>query len=362
MAPLVRLEHVSKRFGPLTAVDDVSLEIAPGAFFALLGASGCGKTTLMRLIAGFETPDSGRIFIDGVDMAGVPPNRRPVNMMFQSYALFPHMNVAANIGYGLRRRGLPGAEIAKQVTQMLEFVQLQGLGERRPSQLSGGQQQRVALARALALRPKLLLLDEPMAALDRKLREETQLELIHLQAAQSAAFMLVTHDQGEALAMARTIAVMRAGKIVGQGTADDIYSRPASRYVAGFIGDINLIEGEIVEADGASLRLKNASGRTFYARPNAKNALRLGDYASLAIRPEFIRMSGEAAGATHNLMAGEVADVVFLGQSMVYRVRLADGAMVKVSAALGGVARRRYERGASVALWFAPEDAIVLEA
>ena len=356
--PLIRLEHVSKSFGPLRAVDDVSLDISAGAFFAMLGPSGCGKTTLMRLIAGFETPDTGRIWIDGQDMTQVPAHLRPVNMMFQSYALFPHMNVFDNVAYGLRRAGLPKAEIAARVAEMLHLVQLEALGTRRPQQLSGGQQQRVALARALARRPKLLLLDEPLAALDRKLREETQIELINLQARLGAAFLVVTHDQGEALAMAQTIAVMRAGRIVEQGPAGEVYARPGSRYVAGFVGDINLIDGVVTEAGGGNFRLRTPAGAEFLARSPA--TAQKGDQISFAIRPEFFRMSAEAGAAPHNQLTGEVADAVFLGQNMLYRVRLADGTLVKASAALGGVARRRYERGTKVTLWFAPEDAIVL--
>ena len=359
--PLIRIEDVSKRFGGVLAVDQVSLDIAAGAFFALLGPSGCGKTTLMRLIAGFETPDSGRIWIDGQDMTQVPPHLRPVNMMFQSYALFPHLNVFDNIAYGLRRAGLAAADIAQRVGDMLRLVQLDGLEARRPQQLSGGQQQRVALARALARRPKLLLLDEPMAALDRKLREATQLELTGLQARLGTAFLLVTHDQDEAMAMAGTLAVMRAGRIVQSGPATEIYASPNSRYVAGFVGDINLFEVQVEDVSQAVLRLRGADGTVFSVRGSGFSA-RIGDALGLAVRPEFLRLSGEGTGAVPatNVMQAEVMDAVFYGQHMLYRLRLADGAMVKASQALGGVARRRYERGARLTAWFAPEDAIVL--
>src|SRR5262249_51427120 len=240
--PIVRVEGITKRFGPVTAVDSVDLAIERGELFALLGGSGCGKTTLLRLLAGFETPDSGRVFIDGQDMTGVPPHRRPVNMMFQSYALFPHMSVADNVGYGLRREGLEKREPAPRVPGALELVRVSDLGARRPGQLSGGQRQRVALARALVKRPKLLLLDEPLAALDRKLREGTRFELVRLQEQLGLTFIVVTHDQEEAMSMASRLAVMNAGRIVQTGAPHELYEQPASRFVADFIGVANILE------------------------------------------------------------------------------------------------------------------------
>src|SRR5947199_7617329 len=242
---LLEISGVSKRFGAVTAVDRVSLSIERGEFFALLGPSGCGKTTLLRLIAGFETPNEGRIVIDGADITAVPPYARPVNMMFQSYALFPHLDVAGNIAFGLRQEGMDRRRRAARVEEMLALVQMTGLGRRRPHELSGGQKQRVALARALAKMPKLLLLDEPLAALDRKLREETRLELTGIQQRVGTTFLVVTHDQEEALGLASRIAVMNRGQLVQIGTPAEIYERPGSRFVADFVGEVNLLEGEL---------------------------------------------------------------------------------------------------------------------
>src|SRR5271169_2255690 len=242
---LLEIAGASKRFGATTAVDEVSLSVERGALYALLGPSGCGKTTLLRMVAGFETPDSGRIVVDGVDMTGLPPYERPVNMMFQSYALFPHMDVAANIAFGLRQERMERRRRAARVEEMLALVQMSDYARRRPHQLSGGQRQRVALARALAKMPKLLLLDEPMAALDRKLRAETRLELIGIQERVGTTFLVVTHDQEEALSMASRIAVMNRGRLVEIGTPAEIYERPVSRFVANFVGEVNLFEGEV---------------------------------------------------------------------------------------------------------------------
>ena len=351
-APLITFEHVTKRYGAVTAVDDVSLEIGAGEFFALLGPSGCGKTTLMRLIAGFETPDAGRILIDGRDMADMPPHARPVNMMFQSYALFPHMDVAGNIGFGLVQAGLPKAAIAGRVSELLRLVQLEGLGARRPDQLSGGQKQRVALARALARKPRLVLLDEPLAALDRKLREETQFELMRLQRELGTGFMLVTHDQDEAMVMAHRIAVMRAGRIEQIGAPRVIYEEPASRFVAGFIGEVNLFEGVIerVEDGLAFVRLNGLD-----ATVSAVCAGAVGESVTLAVRPERMLLE-----LMHDEgLAGAVLDSAYRGDTQVARVRLGNGALVRV-ARFG--AAHMPERGASVRLSFAPDAARVLPA
>jgi len=295
-APLVRFEGVSKRFGDLAAVDGVSLDIAEGEFFALLGPSGCGKTTLMRLLAGFETPDAGRILLNGEDIAGLPPHRRPSSMMFQSYALFPHLNVERNVAFGLVQQGWAKAAIGPRVEEMLNLVRLDGLNRRKPDQLSGGQRQRVALARALAPGPKILLLDEPLAALDRKLREETQLELKALQRTLGMTFMIVTHDQDEAMVVADRIAVMRVGGVAQLGPPREVYERPASRYVAEFLGEANLFP------DGAGWRL---------------------------VRPEKMTISAvKSAGA----LAGVVAEIAYFGDRTRYVVQ-ADGKKLLVSRA-----------------------------
>src|SRR5580692_11873195 len=245
-APLLRIEGLRKQFGGYTAVDQLSLDIYQSEFFALLGPSGCGKTTLLRLIAGFELPDAGRIAIDGSDVTDVPPYRRPVNMMFQSYALFPHLDVAGNVAFGLKQEGMERRRREARVAEMLALVQMSDYARRRPHELSGGQKQRVALARALARMPKLLLLDEPLAALDRKLREETRLELIGIQERVGTSFVFVTHDQEEALGMASRIAVMDKGKVRQIGRAAEIYERPATRFVADFVGAVNLFDGVLV--------------------------------------------------------------------------------------------------------------------
>jgi len=264
--PIVAFEDVTKRFGDFTAVDRLTLEIFAREFFALLGPSGCGKTTLLRLLAGFEQPDTGRVVLEGEDLAGVPPYRRSVNMMFQSYALFPHMTVAGNVAFGLKQDALPKAEIAARVDEMLGLVQLRPFAGRKPDQLSGGQRQRVALARSLAKHPKVLLLDEPLAALDRKLREETRFELKELQRRLETTFVIVTHDQDEAMTVADRIAVMNGGRLAQVGKPVDVYERPNSRWVAGFLGEVNLIEGHISEVypsfvtfESESLRRKSAS-------------------------------------------------------------------------------------------------------
>ncbi len=336
--PLIRYERVSRRFGDVLAVDGVDLDIHEREFFCLLGPSGCGKTTLMRMLAGFETPTSGRILLGDLDLAGLPPYRRPVNMMFQSYALFPHMSVEANVAFGLKQDGVARSEIADRVADVLRLVQLEGLGRRKPDQLSGGQRQRVALARALVKRPKVLLLDEPLGALDKKLREETQFELMDLQVELGMTFLVVTHDQDEAMTMADRIAMMDKGRIVQCGTPAEIYETPASRKVATFVGDVTLFEGVVegrvgglvaVAGEGAGPRVlvdEAASGRVVAASVGARVAV--------AVRPEKIMLSQDPPPpGTPNVIEGEVWDIGYLGDWTIYRVRLADGSIVRVSRA-----------------------------
>ncbi len=328
--PIVRIEGLSRRFGPIVAVDRVDLEIARGELFALLGGSGCGKTTLLRILAGFETPDEGRLFIDGQDMTDVPPYRRPVNMMFQSYALFPHMDVAANVGYGLRRDGIKGPEIAARVAEILTLVHLQDHAKRKPSQLSGGQRQRVALARALVKRPKLLLLDEPLAALDRKLREGTRFEMVRLQEQLGLTFIMVTHDQEEAMSMATRLAVMNAGRIAQIGTPHEVYEHPASRFVADFIGIANIL------------------------------ALPGGSW--LALRPEKIALSAERP-ALPQAVAGRIVDVAYEGDRSLYHVETdAHGTMTVSTTNTSRSAGEAFARGQPVWLGWVDEAGQRLEA
>ncbi len=351
MTSLLEVRNVRKRFGGVAAVEDLSLDIGEGEFFALLGPSGCGKTTLMRMIAGFEAPDAGRVTIGGVDMTGTPPHARPVNMMFQSYALFPHMSVEGNIAFGLRQARMPRPEIARRVAEMLRLVQLEGFGARRPDQLSGGQRQRVALARALARRPRLLLLDEPLAALDRKLREETRFELTRVQRDLGTSFMLVTHDQDEAMSMASRIAVMRAGRIEQTGAPRDIYDEPANRAVAMFVGEINLFE-TVVEGratlNGESVtRLSGAEAPPdlFHARGDA--SLAAGQKVALVVRPEAIELSREGE-APVNAMRGEIVDIVFRGEASLARLRLPGGFLLRALVSRERLARLSLARGETV--------------
>lgn len=350
--PAIVIERVSKAFGETRAVEDLSLSIPSGAFFALLGPSGCGKTTLMRLIAGFEAPQSGSIHIDGHDMAGVPPERRPVNMMFQSYALFPHMSVAGNIAYGLRRAGLSRAKVAEEVDAMLRLVQLQGLGARKPDQLSGGQRQRVALARALARKPRILLLDEPMAALDRKLREETQFALKDIQRELGTTFLVVTHDQEEAMGLADTIALMRAGRIEQVGSPANLYARPASKFVAGFIGETNVVEGVVQSIEGGRITVSIADGSLSL---HAARPVEAGRSVAIAIRPECLTLNDEVRSGS--VLTGHVHDVSFRGALSLVRVRLGSGRLLRIALA----ARSAPEAGAPVAIDVAPDDMWLLD-
>jgi putrescine transport system ATP-binding protein len=326
-SPYVRLDKVTKAFGDFVAVDEVSLDIRRGEFFALLGGSGSGKTTLLRLLAGFETPTSGRIFIDGVDVAGIPPYERPVNMMFQSYALFPHMSVEQNVAFGLRQDGVGRDAIRQRVAEMLDMVQLAGFGKRRPHQLSGGQRQRVALARCLVKRPKLLLLDEPLAALDRRLRERTQFELVNIQEKLGITFMVVTHDQEEAMTMSTRIAVMDRGRIAQVGTPTEIYEYPDSRFTARFIGQVNLFEGRVAESQPDHLLIhSDEAGCDLYINHGA--AMPVGTAVCVAVRPEKIAVDKvpPPAGVTRNATRGRVREIAYLGDVSIYLVELSDDA------------------------------------
>jgi putrescine transport system ATP-binding protein len=327
--PFIEFRHVTKRFGEFTAVDDLSLVIYEREFFALLGPSGCGKTTLMRMVAGFDEPTAGEVLLDGQNLAGIPPYRRPSNMMFQSYALFPHMTVEGNIAFGLKQDRMPKPEIDARVEEMLKLVKLTPFAKRKPHQLSGGQRQRVALARSLAKKPKVLLLDEPLGALDKKLREETQFELTDLQYDLGLTFVIVTHDQEEAMTLADRIAVMNQGRIVQVGTPAEIYEQPNSRYVADFIGNINLLDGRIAEHGREKVRLECAgAGAMVEVDQEVKAAT--GDPAWFAIRPEKMAISLETpANTAVNAIEGEVWDIGYLGDVSIYHVRLPTGATVK---------------------------------
>jgi putrescine transport system ATP-binding protein len=328
--PYVEIDRVTKSFGDFKAVDDVSLKIYKGEIFCLLGASGCGKTTLLRMLGGFEIPTSGRIFIDGEDMTGVPPYERPVNMMFQSYALFPHMTVEQNVAFGLKQDGVPKAEIADRVATMLELVKLGGLGKRNPHQLSGGQKQRVALARSLVKRPKLLLLDEPLGALDKKLREHTQFELVSLQDKLGVTFIVVTHDQEEAMTLASRIGVMNHGEIVQAGTPSEIYEFPGSKFVADFVGSVNIFEGKLVEDEPEYVRIASEElGGTIFVSHGISAPPEAIVWA--AIRPEKVFMSTAPPEGTDNVVRGAVQDIAYLGDLSIYLVKLPTGKVVRVT-------------------------------
>jgi putrescine transport system ATP-binding protein len=365
--PLLRIDAVVKKFGVFTAVDRLSLDICAGEFFALLGPSGCGKTTLLRMLAGFETPDEGRILLDGKDIAQVLPHQRPINMMFQSYALFPHLSVRDNIAFGLKRAGMARAEIDGRVAEMVALVRLEGLEKRKPDQLSGGQKQRVALARSLARRPRLLLLDEPLAALDKKLRESTQLELVELQRRLGMTFVIVTHDQEEAMAVADRIGVMDAGRLEQAATPRQLYEEPASRWVAEFVGDVNIFEGQLLSQDAGRLMIATKDAGTIAAAEPRRPVTKPG--VCVAIRPEKIKLSrrgpasGDAASAQAiNRLEGVVTDVSYLGGVTSYKVKLDSGAVVRSS--MANTARidiDAYHACQRVVAWFTPDDCVVLE-
>jgi len=353
----IEFTNVTKRFGDVVAVDGVTLSVAKGAFFSFLGPSGCGKTTSLRLIAGFEQPSGGDVLISGKTMVGVPPYKRPVNMVFQHYALFPHLTVGDNIAYGLRQRAPqpPKPEIDRQVDEMLELVRLSGYQNRRIWELSGGQQQRVALARALINHPTVLLLDEPLAALDRKLRREMQIELQTLQREVGITFILVTHDQEEALSMSDTICIMHDGRIIQTGGPMELYDEPVNRYVADFVGKSNFIEGRVVSADAEGAKIENAAGRAFAGRnPKGGTTLQNGVTAALAVRPELIFISSPKTGAPYEADVQATAIIrnrIFLGEQTEYLVE---------TESLGEVLVRAPKHAETVTGGFNPGDRVLI--
>jgi putrescine transport system ATP-binding protein len=334
-AAYVRITNLSKRFGEFVAVDNVSLDIRRGEIFCLLGGSGSGKTTLLRMLAGFELPSAGSIQIEGTDMSAIPPYERPVNMMFQSYALFPHMSVERNVAFGLEQEGLGREQVRRQVGEILDIVKMGGFGARKPHQLSGGQRQRVALARALVKRPKLLLLDEPLAALDKKLREHTQFELINIQQRLGVTFIVVTHDQEEAMTLGTRLGVMNHGKIAQVGSPSDIYESPATRFVADFIGSVNMFEGQVSNDGGECVRIECGElGCTVRAERSLSCAR--GATVWTAIRPEKINISRQPGGmqqpgSGENLVRGTVREIAYMGDMSIYLVQIDSGKMMRVT-------------------------------
>lgn len=354
--PIISIRGVTKKFGNVTAVAETDIDIQANEFFALLGPSGCGKTTLLRMLAGFETPTTGQILIDGVDMVDTPPNRRPVNMVFQSYAVFPHMSVQDNVAYGLKVGGVSRAEAEGRVVEALERVQLGPLADRKPDQLSGGQRQRVALARALVMRPKVLLLDEPLSALDAKLREQMQLELSRLQQEVGITFVTVTHDQDEALSMADRIAVMEAGRVCQMATPGALYESPATRFVADFIGKVNLFDAQVVSArPGHAVLDVTGVGRAEAPHDGAAQGS-----VTLAVRPEKIRMSAEQSAASPSVH-GKITDWAYYGDTSHLYVETGTGLRIAVN--IQNVTRGTVDTadiGDEVWLTWAPEDTLIL--
>jgi spermidine/putrescine transport system ATP-binding protein len=357
----VELDHVSKLFGSVAAVSDVSLEVRNGEFFSLLGPSGCGKTTTLRLIAGFEKPDSGALRIHAREMTGVPPHRRPVNTVFQSYALFTHMTVFENVAFGLRERGVQRAEIQQRARRALELVQLEGYENRATRKMSGGQQQRVALARAIVNEPAVLLLDEPLGALDLKLRRSMQFELKALQRKLGMTFLYVTHDQEEALSMSDRIAVMANGRVSQLGTPEEVYEAPASAYVAGFVGEANLLDGSVVAVGGDIITVELAGGRRVGGRTRAGASPAMKAAVCVAIRPERVTLSACDGGGLDQgaALTGTVEEVLFVGANRKIMVSLAGGqrvaALVPTASSVGPVGE-----GTSVLVTWEPRDAVVV--
>ena len=330
--PLIRFQNVTKRFGDFTAVDDLSVDIYEKEFFALLGPSGCGKTTMMRMLAGFENPTSGKIMLDGKDISPIPPNKRSVNMMFQSYALFPHLTVYDNIAFGLKRSSMPKDQIDARVMEMLRLVQIEKFAKRKPEQISGGQRQRVALARSLAKAPKLLLLDEPLSALDKKLRQDTQFELMDIQETTGTTFVIVTHDQEEAMTVASRVAVMDEGRIIQVATPGGIYEGPNSVYVADFIGDVNIITGK-AKAAGPDKYFVDWGGNQAPILATSERPFTDGQECHLAIRPEKISITKEKPEEAENAVQGKVLDIAYLGNLSTYHVELPGGQIIKAQTA-----------------------------
>jgi putrescine transport system ATP-binding protein len=327
-ATFLRIDHITKRFGETTAVNDISLDIARGEIFALLGSSGCGKSTLLRVLSGFETPSSGRVWLGGQDVTDLPPNERPMNMMFQSYALFPHMNVWENVAFGLKRDGVGKAEIAQRVEAMLQLVQLQNFAKRNPHQLSGGQQQRVALARSLVKRPQLLLLDEPLGALDKKLREQTQVELVNIIKQVGVTCVMVTHDQDEAMTMADRIAVMSEGRLLQVGSPSEVYEYPNCRFVADFVGNVNLFDGELTEDQPDHAEISSDACRFRIGHGISGH---LGMAVTVALRPEKINLSLSPVASEVNTVSCEVQSLSYFGSYTSYGLRVQGDQKLKVS-------------------------------
>ncbi|MDR3438069.1 polyamine ABC transporter ATP-binding protein [Telmatospirillum sp.] len=358
--PLIRIRGVSKSFGDFLAVNNVDLDIYPGEFFSLLGASGCGKTTLLRMLAGFESPTDGRIFIDGVDMTGIPPYERPVNMMFQSYALFPHMTVAQNVAFGLKQDGLSKKKIAEKAKEVLDLVQMSAFSERKPNQLSGGQRQRVALARSLAKEPKVLLLDEPLAALDKKLRGQTQLELVNIQDRVGITFVMVTHDQEEAMTMSARIGVMNAGFIEQVGTPVEIYEYPATTFVADFIGTANMFDG-VVALDEQNRTVVDCAELEAQLTVGHSSGVAVGAPVTVMVRPEKMTVQREAPQDGLNSVHGVVSDIAYLGDISIYHVRLNSGRKVQVALTnLRHTSEQRLTWDDEVYLTWHPANSLVL--
>ncbi|MDC0195561.1 ABC transporter ATP-binding protein [Candidatus Thioglobus sp.] len=326
--PYIQIENVTKKFGDFTAIDHLNLDIYKNEFFSLLGPSGCGKTTLLRMLAGFEKVTEGRILLDGEDISEIPPHLRPINMMFQSYALFPHMTVEKNIAFGLKQDNLPANEINQRVEEMLELVELSDFAKRKPNQLSGGQSQRVALARSLAKRPKLLLLDEPLGALDKRLREQTQFELMDIQEKLEVTFVIVTHDQEEAMTVSSRIGVMDSGNLIQVATPTEIYEAPVNKDVADFIGDVNILRGIYKGQNDVGTQLHSDDSDSIVFATQEVGAS-TGDEMWFAIRPEKLEISKKKPKNQHNILKGLIEDIAYGGSFSTYHVRLDSGRILK---------------------------------